>query len=53
MHDALNRLRAAIDSHGTNVFVYTNFGAFDGALAAEDGPWNDDRLEWQYAHGLP
>ena len=36
--DLLNRLASMSDGLGSHTFSYTNFGAFDSALASESGP---------------
>jgi RHS repeat-associated protein len=46
--DALNRLINMEDAAGTTTFTYTNFGAFSGALATEDGPWSDDAVSYGF-----
>jgi RHS repeat-associated protein len=38
--DPLNRLTNMVDATGTTTFTWTNFGAFMGALSAEDAPWS-------------
>ena len=43
-YDALNRLTNTSDAGGTIARAYTNFGAFQGALKSEDGPWADDKI---------
>ncbi len=50
-YDALNRLTNLITTgQFTNSYSYTNFGAFDGALANEDGPWPNDTVSLGYAN---
>jgi len=41
-YDPLNRIVSLSDAVGASAFAYTNFGAFQGALASEDGPWAAD-----------
>ena len=40
------------DPAGSSVFAYTNFGAFQGALASEDGPWASDTVTHTYVGRL-
>ena len=37
-----------LDAVGTTRYTYTSFGA----LASEDGPWNDDTVTYSYANQL-
>ena len=38
-YDVLDRLTGMSDRVGNHSFTYANFGAFEGALASEVGPW--------------
>ena len=38
-YDLLDRLTGMSDRVGNTSFSYANFGAFEGALASEAGPW--------------
>ena len=50
--DALDRIVTLSDPAGSSVFAYTNFGAFQGALASEDGPWASDTVTHTYVGRL-
>jgi RHS repeat-associated protein len=52
VYDELNRLKTMVDSIGTSQFTYTNFGAFDWALASETGPWPSSTVSYGYANRL-
>ena len=52
-YDALNRITSMSDAAGSSTFTWQNFGAFQGALAAEDGPWANDTVTHGYANRLP
>ena len=47
-YDALNRLTNMVDAAGTCRYSYTSFGA----LASEDGPWDNDTLSYTYTTQL-
>jgi RHS repeat-associated protein len=47
-YDKLGRLLSMTDGLGTTAFAYTNFGAFQGALLSEDGPWSADKVTRGY-----
>ena len=51
-YDELDRLVACTNiTSGTNLivsFAYTNFGAFRSAIASEDGPWDNDTINYSY-----
>ncbi len=36
------------DSSGASAFAYSDFGAFRGELASEDGPWANDTVRYGY-----
>ena len=52
-YDSLNRLMTLSDPVGATSFGYQNFGAFQGALSSEDGPWASDIVGHHYANRLP
>jgi len=52
-YDGLNRITSLGDAVGTHTFTYTNFGAFDGALKTEDGPWASDTVTYGYNQRVP
>jgi RHS repeat-associated protein len=52
-YDALNRITSMIDAVGSSTFTWQNFGAFQGALASENGPWANDTVTHGYANRLP
>jgi RHS repeat-associated protein len=52
-YDALNRITSMSDAAGSSTFTWQNFGAFQGVLAAEDGPWANDTVTHGYANRLP
>jgi YD repeat-containing protein len=41
------------DAVGASAFAYQNFGAFQSALAAENGPWAADTVTHSYSNRLP
>lgn len=51
-YDALNRIYSMSDAAGTSGFTYTNFGAFQSALATEDGRWASDKVAHVYTNRL-
>jgi RHS repeat-associated protein len=51
-YDPLNRLTNAVDVVGNHVWSYTSFGAFNGAMQSEDGPWLSDTVSQTYANHL-
>ena len=52
-YDELNRIVSMSDAAGSSAFTHQNFGAFQGALATEDGPWASDTVTYVYANRLP
>jgi YD repeat-containing protein len=50
--DPLDRLTNMVDPTGTTTFTWTNFGAFMGALSAEDAPWSYDTVSRIYTNRL-
>ena len=52
-YDELNRIKSMDDTVGSSTFGYQNFGAFEGALLGENGPWASDTLTHSYANRLP
>ena len=48
----LDRLTGMSDRVGNTSFSYANFGAFEGALASEAGPWAT-RLSYRYIGAEP
>jgi len=51
-YDSLNRITSMSDAVGSSTFTYQNFGAFQGALATEDGPWVNDSVLHSYSNRL-
>lgn len=49
-YDALDRLLTFSSGIGTSAFSYTNWGAFKGAPASEDGPWASDTINYGYVN---
>ena len=52
-YDSLNRIKTLVDGVGSTAFSYQGFGAFMGALASEDGPWDSDTVTHTYSERLP
>jgi RHS repeat-associated protein len=46
-YDANNRLTNMVDAAGTTRFTYAGFGA----VASEDGPWEQDTVSYSYDNG--
>jgi RHS repeat-associated protein len=47
-YDANNRLTNMVDATGTTRYSYSGFGA----IASEDGPWENDTVSYTYANEL-
>jgi RHS repeat-associated protein len=45
-YDALNRLTTMVDAVGTCSYSYSSFGA----IATEDGPWDEDTVTYSYVN---